>query len=80
LDATRVAIALGQALGALSEEYREIVLLVAWEQLSPAEIAQSLQMPQGTVRSRLYRARCALREYLQSELELRLEPDPQEVC
>ncbi len=30
LDATRVAIALERALGALSEEHREILLLVAW--------------------------------------------------
>jgi RNA polymerase sigma factor (sigma-70 family) len=80
LDATRVAMALERALGALSEESREILLLVAWEQLSPAEIAQSLQMPPGTVRSRLHRARRALKEYLHAELELRLESDPEEVC
>jgi RNA polymerase sigma factor (sigma-70 family) len=79
LDATRVAVALERALGALSEESREILLLVAWEQLTPAEIAQSLQMPSGTVRSRLHRARSALRDYLQAELEFRLDSDPQEV-
>ena len=66
--------------GALARNTREILLLVAWEQLSPAEIAQSLQMHPGTVRSRLHRARRALQEYLHAELEVRLESDPQEVC
>jgi len=80
LDAGRLATALERALGALSEEHREILLLVAWEQLSPAEIAQALQLPPGTVRSRLHRARRALRAYLRAELELRPESDPQEVC
>lgn len=80
LDATRVATALERALGALTEDYREILLLVAWEQLSPAEIAQTLQMHPGTVRSRLHRARGALREYLHTELELGPESEPEEVC
>jgi RNA polymerase sigma-70 factor (ECF subfamily) len=79
LDASRVAIALGRALGALAEEYREILLLVAWEQLSPAEIAQALQLHPGTVRSRLHRARNTLRNHLQAELGLHVESDPQEV-
>jgi RNA polymerase sigma-70 factor (ECF subfamily) len=79
LDASRVAIALGQALGALAEEYREILLLVAWEQLSPAEIAQALHLHPGTVRSRLHRARNTLRNHLQAELGLHVESDPQEV-
>jgi RNA polymerase sigma-70 factor (ECF subfamily) len=80
LDADRVAGALARALGSLNEESREILLLVAWEQLSPAEIAQSLQMHPGTVRSRLHRARGALREHLDAELALHLESDSQEVC
>jgi RNA polymerase sigma factor (sigma-70 family) len=80
LDASRVAVALRRALGSLSEEHREILLLVAWEQLSPTEIAQSLQMHPGTVRSRLHRARSTLREYLHAELDLGPQSDPQEVC
>jgi RNA polymerase sigma-70 factor (ECF subfamily) len=80
LDATRVAVSLERALAMLPEEYREILLLVAWEQLSPAEIAQSLQMHPGTVRSRLHRARRALKEYMQAQLELRPESASQEVC
>jgi RNA polymerase sigma factor (sigma-70 family) len=80
LDAARVTLALERALQALTEPYREILLLVAWEQLSPAEIAQSLQIHPGTVRSRLHRARRVLREYLHAEPELRLESNPEEVC
>jgi RNA polymerase sigma factor (sigma-70 family) len=80
LDAARLVLALERALAALSGESREILLLVAWEQLSPAEIAQSLQIPPGTVRSRLHRARSALKDYLHAELELRLESEPEEVC
>jgi RNA polymerase sigma-70 factor (ECF subfamily) len=80
LDAARVATALERALGSLTEAYREILMLAVWEQLSPTEIAQALQMHPGTVRSRLYRARGALREYLQAEVQFRLDSDAQEVC
>jgi RNA polymerase sigma-70 factor (ECF subfamily) len=80
LDATRVATALGRALGRLTHPYREILLLAVWEQLPPAEIAHALQIHPGTVRSRLYRARNALREYLEDELEVRFGSDVQEVC
>jgi RNA polymerase sigma-70 factor (ECF subfamily) len=80
LDASRLARALERALGGLTEESREILLLAAWEQLSPAEIAQALQMHPGTVRSRLHRARTALRESLHAEIEVRPESNPQEVC
>jgi RNA polymerase sigma-70 factor (ECF subfamily) len=80
LDAARVNTAVERAVGALPEELREILLLVAWEQLSPAEIAQALHMHPGTVRSRLHRARRALREHLHDELKLHPEFDPQEVC
>jgi RNA polymerase sigma-70 factor (ECF subfamily) len=38
-----------------------VLLLVAWEQLTPAQAAAVLGVPQGTARSRLHRARAALR-------------------
>jgi len=44
---------------------REVLLLVAWEQLTPAEAAAVLGVPPGTARSRLHRARAALRLALQ---------------
>lgn len=44
----------------LGEEHREILVLRHFEELSYAEIAQALDLPTGTVMSRLYRARRAL--------------------
>ena len=64
LDARRTVSALTQALAALTDEDREVLLLVAWEQLTPAQVAVALDIPQGTARSRLHRARAQLRGYL----------------
>ena len=50
----------------LSPEYREILVLREFEQMSYAEIAQTLGVPQGTVESRLHRARAELRSKLES--------------
>lgn len=55
---------LRQALAKLQAIEREIVLLREFEQLSYAEIAAVLHLPVNTVRSRLFRARMALRELL----------------
>lgn len=41
---------------------REVVVLYAWQRLSYEEIAEALDLPVGTVRSRLNRVRGALRE------------------
>lgn len=60
LDAGRLRLALTAALSELGEDYREVVLLVAWEQLAPAEVALALGLPSSTVRSRLHRARLIL--------------------
>ena len=52
------------ALGRLSLDHREPLLLVSVEQLSYAECAEVLGIPIGTVMSRVSRARAALREQL----------------
>lgn len=52
------------ALGRLSVEQREPLLLVTLEQLSYAECAEVLHIPIGTVMSRISRARAALRDIL----------------
>jgi len=44
----------------LSEDQREVLSLRHFQDLSYAEMAQVLDVPQGTVMSRLYRARRAL--------------------
>jgi RNA polymerase sigma factor (sigma-70 family) len=72
LDSAARAQALIPALRALPAPERDVLLLVAWEQLSPAEAAMVLGIPQGTARSRLHRARAALRPVLTGS------PDPAE--
>jgi RNA polymerase sigma-70 factor (ECF subfamily) len=49
-----------QAVAALPRRQREVVLLYAWADLSYEEIARALDLPVGTVRSRLSRARVRL--------------------
>ena len=53
-----------QAVVRLEESEREILMLREYEQLSYAEIGELLKLPVNTVRSRLFRARTALREWL----------------
>jgi len=64
LDSAAQAKPLISAVRALSAEERDVLLLVAWEQLTPAQAATVLGIPQGTARSRLHRARAALRPVL----------------
>lgn len=49
-------------LDTLSKDYREVLVLRELQGLSYQEIAQALDVPQGTVESRLFRARLALKE------------------
>ncbi len=60
------AIAVREAVGKLDRVDREIVMLREFEELSYAEIAAVLNVPVNTVRSRLFRARQALRDLLTS--------------
>ena len=53
-----------EALTQLAVPFREILLLCEVEEMSYDEIAQVLAIPMGTVMSRLYRARKALRSLL----------------
>ncbi len=50
------------ALGALSDEHRAILVLRDGRGLEYEQIAETLDIPVGTVRSRLFRARAALRQ------------------
>ena len=62
-----------QALGQLQPDQREILLMVALEGMSYREVAAALGIPEGTVMSRLARARERLRRALDGEggVELR---------
>jgi RNA polymerase sigma factor (sigma-70 family) len=55
---------LDTALAALPAGDRDVLLLIAWEQLSYQEVALALAIPVGTVRSRLHRARAKTRQVL----------------
>ncbi|TDV46153.1 RNA polymerase sigma factor [Actinophytocola oryzae] len=55
---------LGAVLAELSSGDRDVLLLVAWEHLTYDEVAQALDIPVGTVRSRLSRARRQVRAAL----------------
>ncbi|GAB3958975.1 RNA polymerase sigma factor [Actinoallomurus acanthiterrae] len=55
---------LATALAGLSRPHREVLLLVAWADLSYEETAQALGISVGTVRSRLHRARKKVRAAL----------------
>ena len=52
------------AMDSLNEEFRTIIILSDLEQLTYEEIAEILDIPLGTVRSRLHRARKAMQEKL----------------
>lgn len=56
---------LGTALAELSARDRDVLLLIAWEGLTYDEVATALDIPVGTVRSRLNRARKQVREVLE---------------
>ena len=57
---------LAKAYDALSEEHRAVLALRVVEDLSYDEMARALEVPVGTVMSRLSRARAELRSQLQS--------------
>ena len=60
-----VALDLARAMGKLSMEHRQILLLLNVEGYSYQEIAEILDVPVGTVMSRLARARERLRGLLE---------------
>lgn len=60
IDAARQWAAVAEALTRLDDDTRELLLLVAWDQLSYEEVAEVFGVPVGTVRSRISRARTHL--------------------
>lgn len=55
-----------EALDALAPDHRAVVVMKEYDGLHYEEIGAILGVPVGTVRSRLHRARCELRERLRS--------------
>jgi RNA polymerase sigma factor (sigma-70 family) len=65
------------ALAGLAAELRDTLLLAAWSDLSYEQIALALDVPVGTVRSRLSRARTRLRRTLGDADPSALTEEPQ---
>lgn len=65
LDARAIWPSVASALEALPDGERDVLLLVAWEDLTYPQVAEALGLPVGTVRSRLHRGRQRLRELLE---------------
>jgi RNA polymerase sigma factor (sigma-70 family) len=55
---------LADALSSLTAADRDALLLLAWADFDYEQIARTLEIPIGTVRSRIHRARHRVREYL----------------
>ncbi|HEU0220583.1 MAG TPA: RNA polymerase sigma factor [Paracoccaceae bacterium] len=64
------------AMQRLSEEHRQVLLLIGLEEMSYRETAEILGLPLGTVMSRLNRARTTLRALLGLEGRLELDGPP----
>ena len=64
MTASGLAPLVARALASLPAEQRDVLLLHAWGGLPDEEVAVALGLPAGTVRSRLWRARSALRSQL----------------
>jgi RNA polymerase sigma-70 factor, ECF subfamily len=65
---------LDRAIGRLPEEQRAVILLVGLEGLAYEAVAEVLDIPVGTVRSRLSRGRAALRRLMGMEAAPEAEP------
>lgn len=62
LDQTELQKAVMEVLDELSEEKRACVLMMYFEELSVGEIAETLEIPEGTVKTRLFSARKDLKD------------------
>lgn len=79
LDAARLWPDVATAIAALPQAERDTLLLFAWEGMPYDQIATALDVPVGTVRSRLHRARGRLRELVgaseEHQVTATLRPD-----
>lgn len=50
-------------------KYREIIILYYYEELSTKDISEALKIPEGTVRSRLFRGRTILKSNIEGKIE-----------
>jgi RNA polymerase sigma-70 factor, ECF subfamily len=69
LESAQMEVLLQEAIASLDEEHRAVVILRDVEELSIEEICDITGLPDGTVKSRLHRARAALRKKLVRHVE-----------
>jgi RNA polymerase sigma-70 factor (ECF subfamily) len=67
LEAAERGTALEQAIASLDEDHRLVLVLRDIEELAYEEICEITGLPEGTVKSRIHRARLALKERLGRE-------------
>jgi RNA polymerase sigma-70 factor (ECF subfamily) len=65
---------LAVGIAGLTPDDRDVLLLTAWGGLDSVEVAQALDIPVGTVRSRLHRVRRQLRTHESTLLAPPAEP------
>ncbi len=65
IDQKEAILRMQNAIQQLSDEHREIISMRHFQDLSYTEMGELLEVPQGTVMSRLYRARKALARILE---------------
>lgn len=58
---------LSKAIASLNEDLREVTVLYYYEDMAQSDIAKAMKIPQGTVKSKLYRAKEKLFELLKCE-------------
>jgi len=69
MERAELARSVQNALSALAPDHRAVVVMKVFDGLHYDEIAKILDVPVGTVRSRLHRARCDLKDRLRSFIE-----------
>lgn len=75
-EANQIEMIVRRAIGDLEEEHRELVILRDVENLSYEEIQDITGLPEGTVKSRLHRARLALAKAVTRATEGRRSSSP----
>jgi RNA polymerase sigma-70 factor (ECF subfamily) len=76
LATSEVAQAVQRAVAQLPEQYRTIVILRHYENLKFREIADVLELPEGTVKTRMTEALSELARRLRAPLDWRVAPPP----
>ncbi|HXU81550.1 MAG TPA: sigma-70 family RNA polymerase sigma factor [Polyangia bacterium] len=69
LEAAELETLMQEAIAKLDEEHRLLVVLRDIEELSYEEICEITGLPEGTLKSRLHRARMALKEHLEDRMK-----------